>query len=84
MALQGIERLAARMAASRARIVEAKSDGLRAVEFRKQEAVAFVYAGELRSGVVRRIGSDGVLVHDEAKNELRLFKYDKVEGGPSV
>lgn len=84
MALQGIERLKAKLTASLARIVEAKSDGLRAVEFRKHEAVAFLYAGELRSGIVRRIGSDGVLIQDDARGDLRLFKYDKVEGRPPV
>ena len=81
MALQGIERLKATRA-YKARIVEAKSDSLAAVVFRQHESVAFVYEGQVRSGIVRRIGFEAVLVHDDARGGLRSFRYDRVDGRP--
>lgn len=63
--------------------VAAKIGGLADAEFCLHEPTLFVYRGEVRSGVVRGIGSDRVLVRDDARDALRSFKYQLIDGRPA-
>jgi len=79
--LDGIERLKERMP-KKEKVVEAKVAGLGDVTFRRYEPVAFLYEGQLRTGVVKRIDQDAVLLEDDDRRSLRRFRDDKIEGRP--